>query len=408
MKIPSILINTYKFTLTNFKKFNFTNNIAHETREKDIFVKSNKMKELINNYYEAENNKKFLLNKLIEKENLQEVININEGKYSKEFIKYISNYVKKYPELKDKIKKNERFSINFIKEQTFSKKNEYININELSKREQEKLKKIEKTLPKNYFLNWEKIDLLKNEKQGYEEIFEDIYKMLSFVQRLDSVNYKNLGNWAIKNKTIMDCTTQSILEGENFDKVLSQISEGYGSIFAESSLGRGVLRDKDWESITPYNENVYSEYKEKFDKILNKIRKSPFSDIKLTKIVKYEKNGCMSHPSTMYVKKFLNHAKKSYDEIIKIVQKKKKEGNLSIEELKKAEDNIAQIHFLLTNSMPYRRGTSGIANILSRSLYKSLGIDIPPVKHGIALDLEAFCQSLEDYKKNWNMFFDWD
>ena len=91
---------------------------------------------------------------------------------------------------------------------------------------------------------------------------------------------------------------------------------------------------------------------------------------------------------------------------MKYVQKRVNGEKLNIEELKTAEDNIAQIHFLVTNALPFERGTAGIANILTRSMYKALGIDLPAVKHNVALDLEAFCQPLEEYKKNWNNFFE--
>ena len=91
---------------------------------------------------------------------------------------------------------------------------------------------------------------------------------------------------------------------------------------------------------------------------------------------------------------------------MKSVQKVVGGEKLTIDELKNAEDNIAQIHFIITNSLPFERGTAGIANILTRSLYEALGVKPPATKRKIALDLEAFCQPLDKYKQNWSLFFE--
>ena len=37
---------------------------------------------------------------------------------------------------------------------------------------------------------------------------------------------------------------------------------------------------------------------------------------------------------------------------------------------------------------------------------KELGIEMPAIKHGVSLDLEAFCMDLDDYKKKWKTFFE--
>ena len=91
---------------------------------------------------------------------------------------------------------------------------------------------------------------------------------------------------------------------------------------------------------------------------------------------------------------------------MKYVKKRVSGQKLSIEELMDAEENIAQIHFIITNSLPFERGTAGVANIMTRSLYNALGIDLPAVKRNVALDLEAFYLTLDKYKENWNMFFE--
>ena len=55
--------------------------------------------------------------------------------------------------------------------------------------------------------------------------------------------------------------------------------------------------------------------------------------------------------------------------------------------------------------MPFERGSAGINNVLVRSMYEALGINLPALKTGVSLDLEAFCQNLDTYKQNWKTFF---
>ena len=60
----------------------------------------------------------------------------------------------------------------------------------------------------------------------------------------------------------------------------------------------------------------------------------------------------------------------------------------------------------MVHTMPFKRGTNGISDVLMRSQYAALGINMSHVKPGVGLDLEAFCFELGDYKANWRAFFE--
>ena len=101
-------------------------------------------------------------------------------------------------------------------------------------------------------------------------------------------------------------------------------------------------------------------------------RTSPYEDFTLTKII--PSNPSMRHPYH--------------------------------EEVAKNMDIISEIYYLMANTCPFQRGSNGISDVLMRSQYSALGIDVPHVKSGVGLDLEAFCMDLKDYKMNWKTFFE--
>ena len=78
----------------------------------------------------------------------------------------------------------------------------------------------------------------------------------------------------------------------------------------------------------------------------------------------------------------------------------------SSKEIAQIHDNIAEIYFLLANAAPYYRGSNGITDIFMRSIYEALNIEMPAIKRGVSLDLEAFCVDLNVYQNNWLSFFE--
>ena len=59
-----------------------------------------------------------------------------------------------------------------------------------------------------------------------------------------------------------------------------------------------------------------------------------------------------------------------------------KTGKLTIEQRAQADDIISEIYYLMANTCPFKRGSNGISDVLMRSQYSALGINMPHVKNG--------------------------
>ena len=59
----------------------------------------------------------------------------------------------------------------------------------------------------------------------------------------------------------------------------------------------------------------------------------------------------------------------------------------------------------MAHAMPWCRGSSGIADIYTRSMYRSIGVELPALKPDVSLDLEAFYTPMDEYVRNWNSYF---
>jgi hypothetical protein len=113
----------------------------------------------------------------------------------------------------------------------------------------------------------------------------------------------------------------------------------------------------------------------------------------------------MFHPTDAEVKQNMKIIGEKYNQILSIIQKQKTE-KLSLADCKEADNIISEIYYLMAHTCPFKRGSNGISDILMRSLYSALGINKPHLKSGVALDLEAYCADLKDYKIKWNSFFE--
>ena len=69
-------------------------------------------------------------------------------------------------------------------------------------------------------------------------------------------------------------------------------------------------------------------------------------------------------------------------------------------------DVVAEIRWVLAHATPWLRGSDAISNAFMRALFKAVGIKAYPPAKGISYDLEAYCRNLDDYKANFNSFFE--
>lgn len=74
--------------------------------------------------------------------------------------------------------------------------------------------------------------------------------------------------------------------------------------------------------------------------------------------------------------------------------------------LAKAVYTIAKLHWLFTSTMPYKRGSAGIADILTKLLFDNLGIETPCWKPNLSPDIEALATpNVEEYIQQYPGFF---
>ena len=76
------------------------------------------------------------------------------------------------------------------------------------------------------------------------------------------------------------------------------------------------------------------------------------------------------------------------------------------ETLRHTTEQIAEMHWWLAHSMPYCRGSAGIADMFSKVLFDATGIEVPCWKNGLAPDMEAFITPLSEYKEQYHHFFE--
>jgi len=70
-----------------------------------------------------------------------------------------------------------------------------------------------------------------------------------------------------------------------------------------------------------------------------------------------------------------------------------------------ALETIAELHWWMSHGMPDQRGSAAKTELSVRSIAQARGIDLPPLQHGIVLDLEAMTTSRADFVKNYASYF---
>ncbi len=232
--------------------------------------------------------------------------------------------------------------------------------------------------------------------------------------------YKKNTLWADEIKRTTDEAVELIRTHWDSDWVLFNITEGVKvanqyPLDINLRAHTGILRTSrdgwehgsDWDGcsiITPYNNNKYKTYEKRLDKIAETPLINPFYDIALSKIInnKEEKIKEIFHPSPDFINNAFQHINRIYGYIQSNFIKKE----IKPENIKEANDKIAELRWIMAHSMPWERGTDSISNVFMRALYKAMGVKAYPPAKGISFDLEAFCTNLEEYKNNFANYFE--
>lgn len=106
------------------------------------------------------------------------------------------------------------------------------------------------------------------------------------------------------------------------------------------------------------------------------------------------------HPPLKSKKILLNCASENFETL-----KQYKNKNLSEDDINIIYRKIGKIHWCLAQGMPFLRGSAAIAEVITKSLFESLRIQIKPWKNSFSPDLEAFIRSSDDYSNNYRSFF---
>lgn len=101
------------------------------------------------------------------------------------------------------------------------------------------------------------------------------------------------------------------------------------------------------------------------------------------------------HTGSEHLPELLSHADSLYSKI-----KKDRSSNLNT-----TIDNIAELHWLLCQAAPFDRGSAGIADLITKSLFEAKRIQVSPWKKSIVPDLEALTTPLEIFKSRYASFF---
>lgn len=277
----------------------------------------------------------------------------------------------------------------------------------------------------NYYqkIQWEEIIPANASDSEIREIVTQLNKESKFFARTFSneANYGKNIQWAHEINNISESAALRITKGESCEEVLNNIAADYraydqaGTLDSntkpsarrkESGLPR-MAENGGWPYATTPVRN-YPEYIDRLEAMNNKIR--TYKGIELTDIglSPYNDNTdlYMLHPKRKNIPPAMKEINKCYDKLQPLVQKVQNGGTLTASELEFVDDQMAEMYYLLANVMPWNRGSNGISDIFMRSVYESLGIDRPALKQGVSLDLEAFCCNMNDYKANWNSFFE--
>lgn len=242
--------------------------------------------------------------------------------------------------------------------------------------------------------------------------------------------------------------SELIARGKKMDEVLKFITNNLKLYESDTDKMRkiGVLRTDrpGWNSDKrladlyrqlQYNYAPYSAYEKRYDKMVQNKKwevmdssmafvdarrsisvSNPFNNFAVTEIcnegilaadtMEPVKHGAfekyLKFPHGVYASNALDRVEKIYNHI----NQKFRTKIITEKDLPLINENVAEIHWIMTQSMPWGRGTDATANSFVKAIYKSLAIKTYPPRKGLSFDLEAFCTELKDYKKNYASYYE--
>ncbi|OGI01119.1 MAG: hypothetical protein A2Y25_09995 [Candidatus Melainabacteria bacterium GWF2_37_15] len=215
-------------------------------------------------------------------------------------------------------------------------------------------------------------------------------------------------NWANSMIKVIDNSKSQNLP---FEQLLQKIKEKYRDCFKNNARVATIRTNRENLSVAGRYEGyfdraeylVLKHYTKDYNDGLSHTQYAKFNpDIELiTTDLNWEGYNLAWHhappESTLPVMK---HIKKIYNGL-----NSQKDAPKDEKTLHKINKDIAEIHWYFTQLMPYRNGSAGITDVLTKTIYESLNIQVSPWKKGIAPDLEALVTPLDEFTKNYENYF---
>ena len=147
--------------------------------------------------------------------------------------------------------------------------------------------------------------------------------------------------------------------------------------------------------------NKYKSYADRLDYVLQHPLSNPYKITLTRPICDKDFGRYMDHCEARYIDTAFYYINKTYEKLYnKYIVKEIKSENLE-----DANNDIAEIRWIMAHATPWERGSDAISNTFMRSIYTAMGVKTYPLKKGISLDLEAYCTNLEEYKKKFALYF---
>lgn len=111
------------------------------------------------------------------------------------------------------------------------------------------------------------------------------------------------------------------------------------------------------------------------------------------------------HTDAQNIQKVMDYSSKIYEDI-SILRSKLLKGNDKEMLLNEINKKVAELHWYLANATPYEKGSAGIVDVLTKSIYESMNIQTSPWKKGLSPDMEAFVTPLNEFIEKYPSYFD--
>ena len=219
--------------------------------------------------------------------------------------------------------------------------------------------------------------------------------------------------WAEKNKEVTNTAVKMLRKNTAAEDVLKYIVAGIttANCFTFDINKRrctGILRtqredwiysDYDKYIYTAYESGRYSGYKDRLDVVYKNPLKKINPNLAMSRPNKFQD---IAHGEPELINFSLDYIfnlfKEKYSKFLK--------KDVKTKDLNEIIDVVAEMRWVLAHATPWLRGSDAISNVLMRAMFKAVGVKAYPPAKNISFDMEAYCRNLDDYKANFNTFFE--